>query len=225
VRDERGRPRPACEPIRAKVRSAVLAADWDRAEQIPSRLRGSYRVDIQVGGERATWFFRTHDRPVYSWRPSDSLPSTADLIASPHVSGYSLVGYPAGSRDSLPTAPPDSRSRGPRFWLAADDRPTAPGNEARRSLAAQLQLNLAAAPERLWNDLELLIPRWSARDSAMFARTKITIPRGEKHLRIPLTVRLDAPGGVRADTTLVVGGRALRVTLERVDTLSVKRPF
>jgi len=30
---------------------------------------------------------------------------------------------------------------------------------------------------------------------------------------------------VRADTTLSNGGRSLRVVLERIDTLALKRPF
>jgi hypothetical protein len=213
------------EPIRSEVRRAVLEPDWEKAKVIPSRLRGSYRMDITIGGERATWFFRTHDRPGNSWRPPDSLLTTAALFASPHISGYQLVGYPAGSRESLATTSPNIQRGTPLVWFSATDRPTAPGNEARRSLAAQFSFNLAAAPERQWSDLELLVPPLSAVDSAMMARARFTMTRGDKQIRVPLTVRLDARGGVRADTTLVVGGRALRVMLERVDTLSVKRPF
>ena len=52
-----------------------------------------------------------------------------------------------------------------------------------------------------------------------------TIPRSEKQPRIPLTVRLDASGGIRGDTTRRIGARAIRVIIERVDTLSVRRPF
>ena len=97
--------------------------------------------------------------------------------------------------------------------------------DARRALSGMLEFVLAAAPERLWNDLEALVPRQSARDSAMRARLNRPIPRGSKQPQIPLTIRLDTGGAIRADTTLVVGGRALRVVLERVDTLSMRRPF
>lgn len=38
--------------MRALVRRAVLATDWQAAGRIPSRLRGTYRVDIDLGGER-----------------------------------------------------------------------------------------------------------------------------------------------------------------------------
>ncbi|MDQ3998109.1 MAG: hypothetical protein M3303_13965 [Gemmatimonadota bacterium] len=222
----RANPAPAeLEPVRTLVRRAVLAPDWQVAERIPSRLRGTYRVDLEVGGERSTWFFRTYDRPGYDWRDGDSLQTTAELLASPYVSGSRLMGYPAGSPESLPSASPSGVLRVPFVWLATADRPTAPGNDARRTLSGRLEFSLAAAPERLWNDLEALVPRQSARDSAMLTRLNRAIPRGRKQPQIPLTVRLDARGGIRADTTLVVGRRALRVVLERVDTLSIRRPF
>jgi hypothetical protein len=39
------------------------------------------------------------------------------------------------------------------------------------------------------------------------------------------TLRLDLRGGVRADTTLVVDGHPVRVALDRLETLPVRRPF
>ncbi len=222
----RDNPAPAeLEPVRTLVRRAVLDPDWEVAERFPSRLRGSYRVDLEVGGERSTWFFRSHDQPGYRWHGGDSLQRTADLLASPHVSGYRLVGYAAGSPDSLPGASPRDTRRVPLVWLSTNDRPTAPGNDARRALSGVLEFNLDAASERLWNDLEALVPRQSAMDSAMLAGLNRPIPRGRKQPQIPLTLRLDTRGAIRADTTLVVGGRALRVVLARVDTHSIRRPF
>lgn len=218
-------PLPAeLEPARTALRRAVLDPDWAIAERVPSRLRGTYRVDVEAGGERSTWFFRTHDRPGYSWNGGDSFQTTAALLTSPHVLGYRLVGYAAGARDSIPT---NNRSvRVPLVWLTTTDRPTTPGNDARRELSTILEFTLAAAPDKLWNDLEPFVPRQSASDSALFARvTGRPMLRGQKQPQIPLTVRLDARGGIRADTTLVVGTRALRVVLERVDTLSIRRPF
>ena len=79
--------------------------------------------------------------------------------------------------------------------------------------------------EKLWNDLEAFVPRQSARDSAMIAGLKFTIPRAHKQPQLPLTLHLDERGGVRADTTLAVGGRTVHLVLQRVDTLSFKRPF
>ena len=87
------------EPVRTLVRRAVLDPDWRVAERVPSRLRGTYRVDIEVGGERSAWFFRTHDRPGYEWRGPHAQ-ATAELITSPYVAGYRLVGYAAGSPDA-----------------------------------------------------------------------------------------------------------------------------
>ena len=86
-----------------------------------------------------------------------------------------------------------------------------------------LEFYLAAAPELFWNDLEAFVARRNPRDSAMLAR--LNLPRGQKQAQVPLTLRLDGRGGVRADTTLTVAGRAIRVLLERVDTLSVMRPW
>jgi hypothetical protein len=213
------------EPARSLVRRAVLDPDWKVAERAPSRLRGTYRVDVESGGERGTWFFRTYNRPGYRWPGGDSLQTTAGLLASPHVAGYSLVGYTAGSPDSIPAPSPRGPMHIPLVWLAVSDRPTTAGNDARRALFAVLEFTLRAAPQELWDDLEPLVPRLSASDSALFGPMTRPSPRGQKQPRIPLTIRLDERGGVRADTTLIVGTRSVRVILERVDTLSFARPW
>jgi hypothetical protein len=110
-------------------------------------------------------------------------------------------------------------------WLATTDRPTAPDNDARRALAAILEFTLNATPEKFWNDLESFVLPLSVLDSTIMARMNRPRPRGEKQARIPITVSLDVRGGIRADTTLRVGTRALRLIVERVDTLSNKRSF
>ena len=212
------------EPARRLLRQAVLESDWEVVSRAPSRLRGSYRVTVDASGKRSTWFFRTYDRPGYGWRNPAAAHMTADLLASPHVDGYRLVGYPAGSPDSLPSASPKLAVR-PLVWLTTSDRPTAPGNDARRVLPGLLEFNLSAAPESLWDDLEVFVPRTSVSDSLMRARMNYTITRGQKQPQLPLTIRLDERGGVRADTTLTVGGREIRIVLDRLDTLSIKRPF
>lgn len=212
------------EPVRTLVRQAVLDPDWQVASRAPSRLRGSYRVNVDVGGKSSTWFFRTHDRPGYTWRRPDLAHTTVDLLASPHIAGYRLVGYAAGSPDSLLRATPNGPLR-TIVWLATTDRPTVPGNDARRVLPGMLEFTLAAVPESLWNELEPFVPRLSVRDSTMLARLNRPIPRSQKQAQVALTVRLDERGGVRADTTFTVGGRTIRIVLERVDTLSIRRPF
>lgn len=212
------------EPARTMLRRAVLEPDWEMARRLPSRLRGTYRVDAEVGGVRSTWFFRTHDRPGYSWNAGDSLQTTAQLLTSPHVLGYRLVGYSSASRDSIP-ANMNGPVRVPLVWLATTDRPTAVGNDTQRVLSAILEFTLAATPGWLWNDLEAFVPPSSAIDSAFAMRLNRPIPRAQKQPRIPLMLRLDARGGIRGDTTLQVGARALRVVVERVDTLSIRRPF
>ena len=88
-----------------------------------------------------------------------------------------------------------------------------------------LEFTLAAAPESLWDELEAFVPNPSAIDSALMARLNRPILRSQKQPRLPLTLRLNEGGGVRADTTLTAGGRTLRIVLERLDTISIKRPF
>ncbi|MEP6508217.1 MAG: hypothetical protein ABJC63_08320 [Gemmatimonadales bacterium] len=213
------------EPARKMLRRAVLDPDWEVARNLPSRLRGTYRVDVEVSGERSTWFFRTHDRPGYVWNAGDSLQATAQLLASPHVLGYQLVGYAAASRDSVSSVDNSGPVRAPLVWLRATDRPTVVGNETRRALSAVLEFTLSGAPERLWTDLEAFVPPSSVIDSALLARLNRPLSRAQKQPRIPLTIHVDARGGVRGDTTLLAGARSLRVVIERVDTLSIRRPF
>lgn len=213
------------EPARQVFRRAVLEADWRAAQRVPSRLRGTYRVDLESDDQHGTWYFRTHDRPGYGWRGPDSLQTTAELIASPYTGGYRLVGNAAATPDAPFSTGARGMTRPPLVWLATVDRPTAPGNDARRVLSGMLEFNLAAAPESFWNDLEALVPRMSVRDSTTLAKMNRPIQRGEKQPQVPLTVQLDEGGGVRADTTLTVRGRTLRVVLQRIDTLSTRRPF
>lgn len=211
------------EPVRTLIRRAVLAPDWREAQRSPSRLRGTYRVDLEAGGERATWFFRTSDRPGYTWY--GVVPMTADLLASPHISGYLLVGYAAATTDALPDAAPVGIDRPPLVWLASADRPTAPDNDTRRELDGHLEFQLGAAPGPFRDVLEEFVPPPSPMEILMRERLPRTIPRERKQSRIPLTLRLDAHGGIRSDTTLTVGARTLRVVLERLDTLSLPRPY
>ena len=212
------------EPVRTLVRQAVLNPDWELVSSAPSRLRGTYRVSVDVSGERSTWFFRTHDKPGYGWRRPDVAHTTADLLASPYAAGYSLVGYASASPDAIATSPPRAPLRS-MVWLAATDRPTLPGNDARRVLPGMLEFTLLAAPESLWDVLEAFVPKPSDLENAMMARLQHPKVRSQRQPRVPLTLRLDGRGEVRADTTLTAGGRSMRIVLERLDTLSVKRPF
>jgi hypothetical protein len=216
------------EPVRRLVHDAVLHADAEELRSLRSRLRGSYRVEMDVaGGARGTWFFRTDESPTAPWRGRDTMLTTAQLVSSPHVRGYQLIGYAASSPDSLQRTIPDDLLRSGLVWLSMPDRPTTPGNETRRVLEGELAFFLGSIPDdRLWSDFEEFGPPRSARDSVFAARSGRTIPRTQTRVRLPLTLRLDAAGAVRGDTTLALsGGRSLRVVLERIDTLSVPRPF
>ena len=215
------------EPARSLVRRAVLDVDWAELTRTPSRLRGTYRVIMESDGVRGTWYFRTHDRPGYSWRDADTVRTTANLLASPHAAGYMLAGYAAGASDELPTASPTGSAmrRAPLVWLAAADRPTAPGNHGRSTLPGALEFKLSAAPVSLWDHLEAFVRPLSPMESELLARMRRQIERAERQPRLPLTLRVDAAGGVRGDTVLTRQGTTLRVSLARIDTLSVKRPF
>lgn len=211
------------EPVRSLLRRVVLDSDWAAASSAPSRLRGTWQVDVEADEERHTWFFRTHDRPGYSWMGPQQDISAAAVAASPWTRGYRLVGYPAGSPDSLPTAYP--RGRPELVWLATDDRPTAPGNETQSTLTGTLAFTLGGAPIELWDHLDPFVPPPTSADSAFRARMGTPLPYERRQPRLPIILRLDERGGARADTTLIANGRRLHVVLTRIDTLSVKRPF
>lgn len=105
------------------------------------------------------------------------------------------------------------------------DRPTRPANDSRVVLPGELMFHMDAAPEPLWDAREALVRPPSRGDSLLMAQVNRPIERDRLQPRIPITVRLDANGGVRADTALAMRGGTLRVLLERVDTLAVVRPF
>lgn len=210
------------EPVRRIVRRSVLDTDWQRVVQTPSRLRGTYRLQFEVGGERTDWYFRTYDRPGYAWNDREPLLTTAEFLRSPYVAGYVLVGHAASLPDSIVA---DLRGVDrPLLWLASTDRPTTPGNEARRALAGELRFRLEHVPEKLWSDLESFVPKMSGMDSMMLARTNRSLPRASQQPQLPITIRL-ANGSVLADTTLDARGRRFRVRLERIDTLAFVRRF
>ena len=212
------------EPARGVLREAILTADWEETKEVPSRLRGTYRVDVETGGRSVSWFFRTHDRPDYLWGARDSLQTTVALLASPHIPGYSLLGYGAASQDSLVTSAPRGE-RLPLVWFGSTDRPTIPTNNSRRTLAGSLTFTLAAVPATLWDIVDSLVPPLSARDSAFLARVNVFRSRSAREALVPLTVRLDDRGTVRADTTVLAGGKTVRFVLQRIDTVSVRRPW
>lgn len=212
------------EPVRNRIRQAVLEPDLRVASAAPSRLRGTYRVDLEVGGERVTWYFRTHERPGYSWHGGDPAQSTAALVAAPYISGYRLVGYSGPTPDSIPATMLRPPAQTPLVWLAISDRPTKPGNAERRTLHGVFEFIMSAAPESMWDALELFVPKMNPVDSMMLTRVQRLVPRSRKQPQIPLTLRLDARG-IHADTVLRVAGRELKLRLERTDTLSNTRPF
>lgn len=212
------------EPVRRLLHEAVLRPDWSAVMRMPSRVRGTYRVDMEAGDVRGTWFFRTHDRPGYRWAGGQRR-TAAELVTSPWVAGYTLAGNGAVERDSLPLELPRAATRRVMAWLGVDDRPTTPGNEERRVLDGMLEFTLSAAPEELWETLEAFVPTVSAADSALRARINLVIPRERLQPELPITLRLDDHGGVRANTTLTSRGRTLRVTVQRVDTAALQRRF
>jgi hypothetical protein len=214
------------EPIRSQMRDLVLRADMRRMENMPSRLRGTYRVTMRSDDSSATWWFRTVNKPAYGWENPSRPRSSAEIVAAPYAA-YSLVGY-AGS-DSVSVAAGDivasAMQRRALVWLGSGDRPSMPGNDRVRTIPASLVFALKGAPESIWLALEPFIPALSASDSAMFARSKLIVPRDQRQPSLPITLRVSANGAVSGDTTLVRDGRRLRVTLVRVDSSAVPRAW
>ena len=65
----------------------------------------------------------------------------------------------------------------------------------------------------------------STPDSAMLASMGRILARRDKQPRLALTLRIDARGDIRADTTFVRDGHRLRVQLVRIDTTTSRRLF
>ncbi len=71
--------------------------------------------------------------------------------------------------------------------------------------------------------LDYFVEPLRAIDSTMLARMNVVPTRGEQEPRLPLTLHVGATWIVRGDTTYFVGRQQLRVLLECVDTLSLRR--
>lgn len=213
------------EPVRQLVRQAILSADWEAVRRLPSRLRGSYAVTMEADGSRSTWYFRTKHRPSFGWPQGDTIRTTANLLSSPHVFGYQLAGYASGTRDELLVSQPSGLDQLPLVWLAAGDRPTVAGNEARQVLRGELEFRMAVAAAQLWDVLEMFVPPLSRMDSLMLGQMPEVYARENRQPRLPITIRLDRSGSVRADTTLTRSGKTLRMSLVRLDTISVESRF
>jgi hypothetical protein len=216
------------DPIRELVTRAILSSDWDAARRLPSRLRGTYAVTMESDGSRGTWYFRTSQRPSSRW--GDTTETVATLLASPYIVGYQLVGYAAPTRDELRLGPPrltpTSRFADQRLvWLTAADRPTAPGNEARQVLRGELAFLMGVPPAALWSALDPFMRPLSRMDSVMLQRRPELYARENRQARLPITLRLDRSGAVRADTILTMNEKTIRISLVRLDTISVESRF
>jgi len=217
------------EPILTRVKSVVLAHDWQRATNTPSRLRGTYRVTITAGDSAGTWEFRTGDRPAYRAREFSDRQTLDDLFESPHVAGYQLLAHPADAAGALPAIAPRPVPTEPRrlVWLTVADRLTDPRARDEPVLEAILMFTRSSAPTSIWRALDPFVPVPDSLTVALRDRMQELTGRryteGDDQPALPLTLRLQPDGGVRGDTTLSRGGRAVRLTVERVDTVWVRR--
>lgn len=220
------------EPVRSLVRHAVLVDDWADAQRTPSRVRGTYRVEIEVDGQVHGWVFRTQPQLAYQLGEVEARLRTAALLQSPHIGGYRLVGTAAASLGALGVDTTRRVRREALVWLSVEDRVTTPGNEHRRRLPAVLEFVMAGSPPAVWDAVEPFAPPLMTGDSlmmAIMARMGRTLTRADKQPRLPLTLVLDDSGGVRAETTYVAARgapvRRVRVSLVRLDTITLRRTF
>jgi hypothetical protein len=215
------------EPIRSQIRQSILNPDFRRAELTRSRWAGTYRVELHAGEITTVWTFRTVDRPAYRAPELDSSPSIGELLASPHVSGYRLLGYAADSTGELPlTSPRGVAVRQRRLvWLSVADRPTVPQFDTTTVLRAILEFQRRGVAPAIWPALDPYFKRMTSDDSVMFARARGARTAADDQPRLPLTLRIGRDGVVRGDTTLVRDEQRLRVIVTRSDTTAVSRPF
>lgn len=211
------------EPIHTRILETVIRADEQVARLVPSRMRGSYRVTLREGEMETVWYFRTRTYATGSWKEEESKRSIANLVASPHLIGRTVFGYAADSASALPVTEPRGSSIPDfaRVWFSATDRPTVPGNDTVGTLRAQLEFTRRAAPPSVWDALDPFVPKPTGFDSAYRVRTGFVEQRGDEQPRLPLSIHIDATNRVYGDTTFVRGTRRLRITLERVDTVSI----
>lgn len=62
----------------------------------------------------------------------------------------------APTHDELVVSAPEGPGNLPLVWLAAADRPSVTGNEARQVLRGELDFKMSVAPPQLWDSLEIL---------------------------------------------------------------------
>lgn len=154
---------------------------------------------------------------VALWHSHAGPPYNPDASRAPHqlvgrpplVHLYGTAGALGRRRGSAPRGSAPRRPCGPR-WPAARALP------GPRPRGRALGRHGALGPT---------VPPPTAFEREMLARAGYVARRADRQPQLPLTLRLDAQGGVHADTTLAAGGQSVRVRLERVDTLARRRPY
>ncbi len=213
------------DPIRSEIRKSILADDFNRANQQRSRFRGTYRVELTSGNVSASWQFRTVDRPEMRWLDMDTIRSIADVLASPHISGYRLGGVAADSAGTIPSFIQRGTHSRSLTWLSVADRPTTPRLDSRPVVQAMLEFKRYAAPRSIWEALTVYVPAPQPYELLALEYLRNSLTAGDDQPRLPFTLRVAADGRVSGDTTIVRGGRRLRVRVTRVDTLVVRRTY
>jgi hypothetical protein len=213
-------------PLRDMIRQAVLRPEFDRVRLSPSRLRGTYELQLSTPDSNVTFWFRTTERAAYSWRDVHSIGTSAELVRNPYLSGYQLLGYPAATRDSVPSDGDNLDARTSQtLWFSVADRPGMPGNGNQALIRAELEFRLPTTPQWLWPTLDAYLRRVSAVDSVLMARSRFAIPRDQAQAQLSMQLHVDANGNGHVDTTLISNGRRLRIRLQRHDTIGVRNPF
>ena len=215
-------------PLRDLIRQSVLRPEFARVRTLPSRFRGTWQVRLTTGDSSVTYWFRTPRQAFSSWQAADSGRTTADIVRAPFVGGYVLLGYPALTRDSLAPANDSTRRPPGGLWFSVADRPGMPGNERQDRISMQLEFQLRTVPAWLWPVLDDYLRQRSRADSILSARVRArsVIPRANQQAQFPvITMRRGVGEVYSADTTFVRSQRTLRLTVTRVDTLSLRSTF
>ena len=216
------------QPLRDLIRESVLRPEFARVRTLTSRFRGTWQVRLTTGDSSVTYWFRTPRQAFSAWQAADSGRSTADILRNPFVGGYVLLGYPAPVRDSLPPANDSTRRPPGGLWLSVADRPGMPSNERQERIAMQLEFRLRTVPAWVWPVLDDY-PRLRSRADSIFSarvRSRSVVPRADQQAQFPMiTLRRGAGDVYSADTTFVRNQRTLRLTVTRVDSLSIRNTF
>jgi len=179
------------EPMRSRIKRALLNADLERARPMTSAFAGTWQLLVRRDDEVWGADFRTRAYPQSVWY--DDEVSVLELIDGAGITGYSLSAYGAGPDGALPTdwrvamRPSAPGVRPATFTLAVADRITAVASSPPDEMRGELRFQRRSVPEAMWSVLDPWVQR---RDTTLPWPARLPPPtEADDVVRLPLTLR------------------------------------